>query len=117
MVVGMGIDLVEIARIERAMENPRFVSRILTPLEAEFCTTPARVAGRWAAKEALIKAIGLPISFQEIEILPTGTGQPVATIRSRHLDTKRFRVQISITHERTHAAAVALLERLVIQAR
>ena len=117
MVVGLGIDLVEVARIARAMENPRFLRRILTPLEAEFCTTPARVAGRWAAKEAIAKAVGLPMNWHDVEILPGPNGAPMVTVNSHKVDMKRFRIQLSITHERTHAAAVALLERLVIQAR
>jgi holo-[acyl-carrier protein] synthase len=116
MVVGLGIDLVEIARIRRAMENPRFVYRILTDAERELCTTPGRVAGRWAAKEAIYKAIGLPMSsWHDIEILHDHLGSPRAVIHSHQFDTKRLRLNVSITHERTHAAAVAVLERLVVQ--
>ncbi len=59
MIVGLGIDIVEVARIAEAMKNPRFIERILTPIEREFCTTPQKVAGRWAAKEAIAKAVGL----------------------------------------------------------
>ena len=115
MVVGLGVDLVEIGRIRRAMENPRFARRILTPLELEFCTTPSRVAGRWADKEAIAKAIGLPITWQDIEILPSETGSPKATLDPRFFDPGRMRLHITISHERSHAVAVAVLERLVFQ--
>ena len=115
MVVGLGIDLVEIARIRRAMENPRFVYRILTDAERDICHTPVRVAGRWAAKEAVYKAIGLPLKWHEIEVLQDHVGAPRVTIRSNQWDGKRLRLNVSISHEKHHAVAVAVLERIVIQ--
>jgi len=97
------------------MENPRFVYRILTEQEREYCVTPARVAGRWAAKEAVYKALGLPIQLSQIEIVPDHVGSPRVHIHSHHFDGKRLRLQVSITHERNHAIAIAVLERLVLQ--
>jgi holo-[acyl-carrier-protein] synthase len=116
MVVGLGIDMVEIARIERAMRRPGFLPRILTPMEQEFYLKPHQVAGRWAAKEAVYKALGLPISWQQIEILPDEIGMPRVRIDSAHFDPGRLRVLVSISHERSHAVAVAVLERIVYQA-
>jgi holo-[acyl-carrier protein] synthase len=116
MIIGLGIDIVEIARIKDAMKNPRFVEKILTPAEREFCTTPSKVAGRWAAKEAVAKAVGLHLSWHDVEILPDELGQPYAKVASRHFDPVRLRLKISITHERSNAVAVAILERLVIHA-
>ncbi|MDR3691475.1 MAG: holo-ACP synthase [Fimbriimonas sp.] len=116
MVVGLGIDIVEIARIEAAMRHPRFLERILTPVEIEFCTTPAKVAGRWAAKEAIAKAVGLHLSWQDVEVLPDEMGLPVARVSSHHFDPNRLRLKISISHERSNAVAVAILERVVIHA-
>ncbi len=116
MIVGLGIDLVEIARIQAAMRNPRFVARILTPKENLICLTPYQVAGRWAAKEAVAKAIGLPLYWQEVEILPDEVGVPRTQITSMHFDPIRFRIHVSITHERSQAVAVAVLEKLVFQA-
>ena len=128
MIVGLGMDLVEIARIRRAMENPRFLERVLTPTEREFAVSPAQVAGRWAAKEAIYKALGLhsyftagvqalgiPLSWQDVEILPAAHGAPRATVRSPHYNAGRMRLQVTITHERTHAAAVAVVERTLVQ--
>ncbi len=116
MIVGLGIDLVELSRIARALKNPRFVSRILTPNERDLAKSLAFVAGRWAAKEAVAKAVGLSLTWQQVEILPDEMGQPHVTIRSALYDPGRLRIRVSITHERTHAAAVAILERIVYQA-
>lgn len=115
MVVGLGIDLVEVERISKAMENPRFVYRILTDAERQICTTPARVAGRWAAKEAVYKAVGLPLNWHDIEITNDHFGAPVARILSNQWDGKRLRLNVSISHEKNHAVAVAILERIVLQ--
>jgi len=116
VIVGLGIDLVEVARIEIAMRNPRFIERVLTPSEREFCLTPAQVAGRWAAKEAIYKAVGLRVTWQQIEVLPDEIGAPRATLDSRDFDPGRLRLRVSITHERNYATAIAIVERVVYQA-
>lgn len=113
MVEAVGLDLVEVARIAKAMKNPAFLRRILTEPEREILTTPLRVAGRWAAKEAVAKAVGLHLSWQDVEILPGAQGQPVVTIRHPDWNSELYRVHLSITHEKSHAAAVAVLERLL----
>lgn len=116
MIVGLGIDIVEVARVKRAMRRPRFISRILTPEEREFSVTPMQVAGRWAAKEAVYKALGLSLRWHQITILPDAMGVPSVKIDSPHFDGGRLKVKVSITHERNYAAAVALVERTVYQA-
>ena len=115
MVVGVGIDIVDVARIEQAMKNEKFVRRILTEREEAYCTTPMKVAGRWAAKEAIIKAVGVTVLMKNIEIWNDQLGQPHVTINDASYDGKRLKIFISITHERTHAAAVAVVERSVLQ--
>ena len=115
MIVGLGMDLVEIARMERAMRNPRFIYRILTDRERDYCKTAFQVAGRWAAKEAVAKALGLSLTWQQVEVMPDELGVPKVLIESRHFDPRRLRMHVSITHERSHAAAVAILERLLVQ--
>jgi holo-[acyl-carrier protein] synthase len=114
MVVGLGIDMVEIGRIRDAMKNPRFVYRILTEAEREYCINASRVAGRWAAKEAIYKALGLPLTWTDIEIVQGEFGAPRVTITSHHFEARRLRVQVSITHERAHALAVAVVERIIV---
>lgn len=108
MVAGIGIDLVEVARVAAAMSNPRFVERILTPAEREYCRTPEQVAGRWAAKEAIAKALPLKLSWQDVEILPGEDSKPVARVSHPSFEGA---VWVSITHERSMAAAVAIYER------
>ena len=84
MLVGLGMDLTDIGRMERALQRhgARFAARILAPAEQDACPElrPAFVAGRWAAKEAAVKALGcgfsLGIGPRHIEILPTPTGKP-----------------------------------------
>jgi holo-[acyl-carrier protein] synthase len=98
------------------MSNPRFVERVLTPAEREYCKTPLQVAGRWSAKEAVAKAVGLSLTWQEVEILPNELGEPSVKVASRHLDPSRLRLRVSISHERSNAVAVAVLERITIQA-
>jgi holo-[acyl-carrier protein] synthase len=115
MIVGLGLDLVDISRIELAMQNPRFIFRVLTDAERSMCRTPHCVAGRWAAKEAIAKAIGLPLTWQQVEVLPDETGAPKVKIDSPDFDPVRLRMHVSITHERDHAAAVAVLERIPMQ--
>lgn len=122
MLVGLGMDLADIGRMERALQRHgvRFANRILAPAEQEVCPElrPSFVAGRWAAKEAAVKALGcgfsLGIGPRHIEILPTPAGKPElrftgpALERARHLGVRH--IHVSITHERTTAAAVVVLE-------
>jgi holo-[acyl-carrier protein] synthase len=110
LVRGLGIDLVEIARIENALRRPRFRERILTPAELEAVTTPEEVAGRWAAKEAIIKCIGRRIPWRAMEILPDRFGKPEVAVKAEHLPAENLQILVSITHERTHATAVALMQ-------
>ncbi|HVL39041.1 MAG TPA: holo-ACP synthase [Fimbriimonadaceae bacterium] len=108
MIVGVGLDVVEVARIERAMQNPRFLRRVLTGPEREFCHSPQQVAGRWAAKEAIAKALGTPLTWQSVEVLSESTGKPVAVMGDLPAG---LTLHLSISHERGLAAAVAIAER------
>jgi holo-[acyl-carrier-protein] synthase len=108
----VGLDIDEVARIEHAMSRPAFVERILTPKERAICNTPAKVAGRWAAKEAIAKAVRIKLRWQDVEILPNAAGAPVAQIHSLDFDSYRNRLHLSITHERHYAAAVAIVEEV-----
>jgi holo-[acyl-carrier protein] synthase len=100
MIRGVGLDAVEVERIAQVCaRQPRFVERILTPAERAY----------WCAKEAIAKAVGRPLRWQEVEILPDAHGKPVV-----HLHGASARVVaegqllVSITHTRTHAQAIAL---------
>lgn len=110
MIIGLGIDVVEVSRIDEAMRNPRFLDRILTPSERETPLNVMRLAGRWAAKEAIAKALPLKLSWQDVEITNDLEGQPSATVNHSGWNPE-WSLMISITHERGIAAAVALLTK------
>lgn len=122
MIVGLGLDLVELPRIAAVLERfgDRFLARVLTPAErAGLPPRPLnRVAGLFAAKEAAAKALGTGfaqgITFQHLEILSDPRGTPTLTLhgpaltRAQALGATSWHV--SITHERGMAAGVAVLE-------
>ena len=81
MIVGIGVDLVDIARFERTLERtPRLLERLFSP--AEQTRSPRSLAARYAAKEALIKALGGSdgVHWTEIEITPEASGRPWFTL-------------------------------------
>jgi holo-[acyl-carrier protein] synthase len=121
-IVGHGIDLVECSRIASVVEHHgrRFLDRVLTPAEQELARRYKNpipfIAGRWAAKEAILKMIGTgwrgKIAWTDMEILPDRQGQPHVTLTA---ETARIakqkgitRVLLSITHTENHAAASAI---------
>lgn len=114
MIERVGIDVVEVARIAKAMANPRFAEKILTQEEIQQLETvsPMRLAGRWAAKEAIAKAVSTQLTWHDVVIFNDSAGQPHATILSPQFNIQTHRVHLSISHERGLAAAVAVLERL-----
>ncbi len=112
MIERIGLDVVEVARIAKAMNHPAFLARILTSAEQELSLTPTRVAGRWAAKEALSKCLPRLRRWQDVEILNHADGSPTVTFRPGIVDADLYRVHLSISHENGIAAAVAVLERV-----
>lgn len=117
----IGIDLIDIDRIVAILGRfpDRFRLRVLTPAEQRYCGRRVeRIAGRWAAKEAVSKVLGLGVrgvGWQEIEILPNYAGQPQVTLHGRAARrAERLRladVSVSISHERRTAVAVAVAHR------
>ncbi len=128
MIVGIGTDLVEIARIEQAMARfgDRFAQRILGPAEWQrFLHRRQRsarrglafLATRFAAKEAISKALGLgmrmPMTWRAVEIVNAPSGAPLARAHgalAEHLALRRLRLHVSVTDERTMAMAYAIAE-------
>lgn len=122
--LGVGIDLVDIARVERmlAHNGERLLHRLLTESERRYCLSrsePARhVAARVAAKEAAFKALfasenGGYIGWQEFEVLRSPEGRPELLFKRRAQERARqmgvSRALISLSHSRTHAVAVVIL--------
>jgi holo-[acyl-carrier protein] synthase len=116
--VGLGIDLIEIARLERALaRRPRLAERVFTQAErayAEARASPAvHLAARFAAKEAVAKSLGLRgWSFSDVEI-EAGT-PPQVRLQGRAAERARelgVALRVSLTHSGDAAAAVAAAER------
>jgi holo-[acyl-carrier protein] synthase len=107
---GLGIDVVSIDRIRAAMENPRFLERILTEKERQTTLTPERVAGRWAAKEALSKALPQLNNWHDVEVFNDGEGAPFAVLGEGVSLQPGMNLLLSISHESGYAAAVAIVE-------
>jgi holo-[acyl-carrier protein] synthase len=113
--VAVGIDIIEIARIERSLNDfgERFLRRVYTERERErYSGRPNELAARFAAKEATSKALGtgiIGIHWREMEVLPNRRGKPVlilhgeAAERARQLGLTSF--SVSLTHSRTDAMA------------
>ena len=111
----VGVDIIEIERIERALAKfgPRFLARVFTPLEAAFCRgRVSELAARFAAKEAVMKALGTGargVAWREIEVLPNHRGKPLVYLHGRA--AKRAErigltaLDISMSHSREFAVA------------
>ncbi len=124
MIVGIGTDIVDNARIESVISRhgERFVKRIFSGREIEhlrkFNYSRQTVGASFAAKEALVKALGTGfrygISFSDMEIVRNADGKPLMKLSgkadefARALGTKQ--VHLSISHEKSHSLAVVILE-------
>lgn len=127
MIIGVGTDLVEIVRVKEYLEGKsghRFAERVLTPGERMLAASKGRrfaefTAGRFAAKEAVVKALGTGIGavtgFQDIEVLPGPLGRPEAVLSAASLKrlgypAEDLRIHVSITHTAQTASAYAVAE-------
>jgi holo-[acyl-carrier protein] synthase len=116
MAAGVGIDLLEIERLERALgRHPRLADRVFTQGEQDYAAARARparhLAARFAAKEAVVKALGLPGGFGLREIEVVAGEPPMVRLSGRAAKAAAGgRVEISLTHSRDFAAAVAIAE-------
>lgn len=115
MIHGIGIDLIEIDRIRKAIErHPRFLSHVFTEREIVICNgkgdPAASFAGRFAAKEAVIKAVGMSLYWHEIEILCDDEDKPIPLLHGRAAPFAELgNVMVSISHTRTNAVAQAII--------
>lgn len=127
MIAGVGVDLVEVARVKSALENPksgdRFRSRVFTGKEIEYCEGKRQgkyqsYAGRFAAKEAVMKALGRgwssEVAWLDIEILPGPGGKPEVALKNKTADLAHRlgikQLSVSITHTKSFAMAYLIAE-------
>jgi holo-[acyl-carrier protein] synthase len=115
---GVGIDLLEVERLERALERrPRLAERVFTDAERAYAAARARpglhLAARFCAKEAVAKALGLTAwSWRDVEVVATEAAPQVRLSGSVAARAAELGVEatVSLTHTDTTAGAVALLE-------
>jgi holo-[acyl-carrier protein] synthase len=125
MIISIGVDIVEVYRIRETIERtPRFVERVYTQDEQRYCDSKgaaaaASYAGRFAAKEAFLKALKTgwrgKISWHDVEVVSDPDGVPAFMIKG---EAKRLlellgteRVHLSISHTTEHAVAQVVLEK------
>ena len=121
MICGIGIDLVEIARIEEMLTRwpERFVERVFTPEEIALCESRAdhasAFAARFAAKEAFSKALGTGVdkdfSWKDFAVGHQSNGSPMAVLSPRlAARLKNVKIHLSLSHSDHYATAVVVLE-------
>lgn len=124
MILGTGIDIIEVARITSSYEKfgERFVNRILRPAEIGYCLSHRApgpfLAARFAAKEAISKAfgtgIGRQLGWQDMEVGRKDSGEPFVILHDGGLkllaERGGTRIHLTLSHTQTYAAAMAILE-------
>ncbi len=115
MIVGIGVDLVDIERFERTIaRTPKLLARLFSP--AERMLKPRSLAARYAAKEALIKALGGSdgVHWTEIEVTPEASGRPWFTLTGSTADVVAARaittLHLSMSHDAHLATAYVIAE-------
>lgn len=121
MIRGVGTDIIEIDRLARAIERhgQRFLDRLFTLQEQSYCQrhvkSVERFAARFAAKEAVVKALGTgfrgEVTWHDIEIVNDTLGKPVVVLSDRlQTEFPGCEVLLSVSHCRDYATAVAILQ-------
>lgn len=124
MIIGIGTDIIEIDRIQKAMDrSTSFIEKIFTKSEIEYLKSRNMraefAAGKFAAKEAVAKAIGTGFrgfDFRDIEIDKTTLGKPIVILRgnAKKMDKKwgKYKIHLSISHSKENAVAYAVIETI-----
>lgn len=123
MIFGIGIDIIEVERVGKQLDNNNFKEKIFTSREIEYCTARRNFAecfaARFAAKEAFFKAIGTGwrggMSFRDVEIINDELGKPELHLHGKakeFADKNRLdKFHVSLTHVKSNAGAVVIIER------
>ena len=115
-ILGVGTDIVETRRIRQMMEKGNgFAERVFTPSELEYSlgkrSRYLHLAARFAAKEAVAKALGQSFSWQDVEMTNGHDGKPVVKLSGRAKEAAgSAKVHLSVSHTRRYASAVAVVE-------
>ncbi len=114
MISGIGIDIIEVARIEKlGSKSLRFLERVFTAGEIAYCLKKKNkyqhFAARFAAKEAFFKALGERIPWKDVELVNLTSGKPTLKLKGKRRWPFR-QAHVSVSHLAEHALAVVLLE-------
>ena len=120
MISGVGTDLIEIARVSKAIGREAFLKKVFTPAEQEYIHGKGALAGQSAAgifcvKEAVLKTMQMGITdapLRDIEVLHMESGAPAVVLHGKLAQTEGI-FHVSITHSKEYASAFAVLEREV----
>lgn len=115
MILGVGIDIIEVARVQKAIErNPRFPEKVFTPVEIAYSEGKKNkfmhLAARFAVKEAFTKAVGHHVPWTSVGVENLDSGEPVLRVKD---ETKYgyTRSHVSLSHIADYAVAVVILEK------
>ncbi len=122
MIIGVGVDIVQVDRIQKNIEKQKFIDKVYTEKEKEYLTkrqlNPQTAAGLFAAKEAVSKTLGTGISgfsITDIEIVKDEFNKPEILLHNNALKISKDKgidkINISISHEKDYAIAFAVAER------
>ncbi|MDD8026620.1 MAG: holo-ACP synthase [Acidobacteriota bacterium] len=116
MILGVGVDMIEVARIKKAIErNPRFCDKVFTPVEIAYSEGKAsrfmHLAARFAAKEAFIKAVGHRVPWAAVGVENLASGQPLLWTADPSATYGFSLAHVSLTHIADYAVAVVVLEK------
>lgn len=122
MILGLGTDIAEVARIAKSVEDIRFKERVFSPAEIAYCESRAHknesFAARFAAKEAFFKALGTGwrggLAFNEVEIQNDELGKPtlhfIGTTAEILIEKKIRSIHVSLSHTKETAIATVIIE-------
>ena len=122
MIIGIGCDIIEINRVEKAVQSESFKKRVFTEAEIAYCESRgkqqfASFAARFAAKEAVLKAFGTGLrggELVEIEVLNDELGCPQLSLRGYHGELAKSKgvgkIHVTLSHSKDSAMAYVVLE-------
>lgn len=118
-IIGTGVDIVEVPRFRKSVKRwgPRMLGRLFTPAELAYCRSykdpHEHLAVRFAAKEAVVKALGAPkglaLEWKDLEVVRTAAGQPGVRFKGTLSRWKKLKVHLSLSHTKNYAVASAVI--------
>ena len=112
MIIGIGVDIEAIDKFKESCKNKNFLNLIFTKREIEYCKKMKKpyfsYAGKFCAKEAVIKALGERLSMKDIEVINSKEGKPRISLKGK----KSIKIHCSISHTDVYAVANVLAEKI-----